>query len=53
MNTDPVYVYNGMDKLKNLDMRCKIVWVCSGRDSYEHAHHWMEKSGRVCTMELR
>ena len=35
------------------NMRCKIVWVCSGRDSYEHAHRWMEKSGRVCTMELR
>jgi len=35
------------------NMRCKIVWVCSGRDSYEHAHRWMEKFGRVCTMELR
>ena len=35
------------------NMRCKIVWVCSDRDSYEHAHRWMEKSGRVCTMELR
>ena len=35
------------------NMRCKIVWVCNNRESYEHAHRWMEKSGRVCTMELR
>lgn len=35
------------------NMRCKIVWVCSDSASYEHAHRWMEKSGRVCTMELR
>ena len=34
-------------------MRCKVVWVCNNRDSYEHAHRWMEKSGRVCIMELR
>ena len=35
------------------NMRCKIAWVCCDRGSYEHAHRWMEKSGRVCTMELR
>ena len=35
------------------NMRCKIVWVCNDRDSYEHSHRWMEKSGRVCIMELR
>ena len=35
------------------NMRCKLVWVCNNRDSYEHAHGWMEKSGRVCIMELR
>ena len=35
------------------NMRCKLVWVCNNRDSYEHAHRWMEKSGRVCIMELR
>jgi len=34
-------------------MRCKVVWVCNNRNSYEHAHRWMEKSGRVCIMELR
>lgn len=34
-------------------MRCKIVWVCESRSSYDHHHKWMEKSGRVCTMELR
>lgn len=35
------------------NMRCKIVWVCNDRESYEHSHRWMEKSGRVCIMELR
>ena len=34
-------------------MRCKIVWVCESRNSYEHHHKWMETMGRVCTMELR
>ena len=33
-------------------MRCKIIWVCNSRDSYRNAHAWMEKSGRVCIMEL-
>lgn len=33
-------------------MRCKIVWVCNNRESYEHSHRWMEHSGRVCTMEV-
>ena len=35
------------------NMRCRIVWVCNNRQSYEHAHGWMERSGRVCTMELK
>ena len=35
------------------NMRCKLVWVCNNRDSYETSHGWMEKTGRVCTMELR
>ena len=35
------------------NMRCKLVWVCNNRDSYESSHGWMEKTGRVCTMELR
>ena len=35
------------------NMRCKLVWVCNNRQSYEDSHRWMEKSGRVCTMELR
>lgn len=34
-------------------MSCKIVWVCQDGHCYEQHHHWMEKSGRVCTMELR
>ena len=35
------------------NMRCKLVWVCNNRESYESSHGWMEKTGRVCTMELR
>ena len=35
------------------NMHTKIVWVCNDRSSYESHHHWMEKSGRVCIMELR
>ena len=34
-------------------MSCKIVWVCQDGNCYEQHHRWMEKSGRVCTMELR
>ena len=35
------------------NMRTKIVWVCRNRESYEDCHRWMEKSGRVCIMELK
>lgn len=35
------------------NMRCKIIWVCQDKNCYEQHHHWMEKSGRVCTIELR
>lgn len=35
------------------NMRCKIIWVCQDKACYEAHHHWMEKSGRVCTIELR
>lgn len=34
------------------NMRCKIIWVCQDKSCYEQHHHWMEKSGRVCTIEL-
>ena len=34
------------------NMGCKIIWVCQDRASYEKCHGWMEKSGRVCTIEL-
>ena len=34
-------------------MRGRIVWVCNSQKSYDQAHHWMEKSGRVCVMELK
>lgn len=33
-------------------MRCKIIWVCQDSSCYERHHRWMEKSGRVCTIEL-
>ena len=33
-------------------MRCKIIWVCQNKASYEENHSWMEESGRVCTIEL-
>ena len=33
--------------------KTKIVWVCEDRSSYEAHHSWMEKLGRVCTIELR
>ena len=35
------------------NMRCKIIWVCQDQSSYDHNHTWMEKSGRVCTIDLR
>ncbi len=35
------------------NMRCKIIWVCQDSSCYERHHRWMEKSGRVCTIELR
>ena len=35
------------------NMRTKIVWVCRDRRSFEDCHSWMEKSGRVCIMELK
>ena len=35
------------------NMRCKIIWVCQDKDCYEAHRHWMEKFGRVCTIELR
>ena len=34
------------------NMRCKIIWVCQDKSCYEENHHWMERSGRVCTIEL-
>ena len=35
------------------NMRCKMIWVCQDKRCYEQHHHWMEKSGRVCTIELQ
>jgi len=34
------------------NMKCKIIWVCENSGCYEQHHHWMEKSGRVCSIEL-
>ncbi len=33
-------------------MRCKIVWVCQDSRCYDAHRGWMEKLGRVCTMEI-
>lgn len=33
-------------------MKCKIIWVCEDKSSYEKNHKWMAHSGRVCTIEL-
>lgn len=33
--------------------KTKIVWVCEDRSAYEAHHSWMEKLGRVCTIELK
>lgn len=33
-------------------MRCKIIWVCQDKMSFDSCEHWMKKSGRVCIMEL-
>ena len=35
------------------NMRCGILWVCQNKSCYERHRHWMEKSGRVCTIELQ
>ena len=35
------------------NMHTRIVWVCRDQRSYNDCHRWMEKSGRVCVMELR
>ena len=34
-------------------MRCQIIWVCQNEECNKLNRHWMEKSGRVCTIELR
>jgi len=33
-------------------MKCKIIWVCQDKNSYQDCEHWMRKSGRVCLLEL-
>ena len=35
------------------NMRCKILWICQDKFSYEKHRGWMEKSGRVSMMELQ
>ena len=35
------------------NMRCSILWVCQDKSCYEAHHKWMEKSGKVCTIELK
>ena len=35
------------------NMRCKIIWVCQDEECYSRNHGWMEKYGRVCTINLK
>ena len=35
------------------NMRCQIAWVCCDQGSYKNHHEWMEKTGRVCVMDLK
>jgi len=35
------------------NMKCRIMWVCVNQGCYDRHHPWMEKSGRVCTIELK
>lgn len=35
------------------NMHCRIIWVCQDKECYNNHRGWMEKSGRVCTIELR
>ena len=35
------------------NMRCNILWVCQDSSCYQRHHSWMEKSGKVCTIELK
>jgi predicted metal-dependent peptidase len=30
------------------NFKCKILWVCEDKDTYELSHQWMRKYGRVC-----
>ncbi len=31
----------------------KVAWVCTDEYSYDSNHEWMERTGRVCTMDKR
>ncbi|MCQ2147218.1 MAG: VWA-like domain-containing protein [Bacteroidales bacterium] len=33
--------------------RTKILWVCEDESAYKAHHEWMEKLGRVCTINLK
>lgn len=32
--------------------RAKLLWVCEDRSCFDEHHTWMEKSGRVCVMDI-
>lgn len=34
-------------------MAAKILWVCVDRESYDENKEWMQKTGRVCMMQLK
>ena len=35
-----------------LHFRPHLLWICENEDSYNQHHEWMEKLGRVCTINL-
>lgn len=32
--------------------RPRLLWICENEDSYKQHHEWMEKQGRVCTIQI-
>ncbi len=33
--------------------KVRVAWICEDEDSYNTHHHWMEKLGKACFMNLR
>lgn len=50
-----VILTDGYAPVPNVPENCrtKILWVCEDKNCYEAHHNWMEKLGRVCTINLK